>query len=285
MNQELKIGPCAIIYDGEFLGVCGDGLDFKVDAASQPATAAQSYNQPMDYLLTSLKISVSAPICRISQALGILFDQNQRLTLRALGQRLSGKRKPLRLIPLNPKDSVGYLIPGAVPDFNFQYHFHSDQPHAVTVSFDILPDADGTLVENIAVIGEDRALIPAVALIDAVALENTLAGYLAGLLGIEVDTGLFAGKIPEEKYGCAVIVEGQSDSRPREFDQFRAVVEFYHPERTRVMSSMAEFAATLPLYGLEFARSIQVVSQDYPAPAERDNSRYFRGKVTLSIII
>lgn len=285
MNQELKIGPCAIIYDGEFLGVCGDGLDFKVDAASQPATSAQSYSQPMDYTLTRLKVTVNASICRISRAMGMLFDQNKRLTLGALGHRLSEKRKALQLIPLNPEDSAGYLIPCAAPNFSFQYRFRSDSPHSLMISFDILPDADGILVENIAVTAAERAMIPVVALIDAVALENTLTGYLGDLLELEPGIDIFTGEIPEEKYGCVVVVEGQSGGRLLEFEQFQASVEFYHPERTRVMASMAELAAILPLYGLEFARSIQVASQDYPASAERDNTSYFRGKVTLSIII
>ncbi len=282
--NDLKIGPCAVIFRDEFLGVCDDGLQFSGTGAAQSVTAQQSYGQALDRTLTALSLTVTADIVRSARAMALLFDENGALGLSSLGQRFSSRSGELRLIPLNPLDSAGYRMRRAVPNLNFQYQFKASSPHTVRITFDMLPDADGLLVQCIEIGEADRALIPVNAIPDVLGLEQSLAAWLAALLGLTEDE-VHRGEIPELKYGCVVAVEGQVSGGPIESDMFQAVVTFYHPERSGVMVFMNELAGKLPVYGTTFARALQCTGQSFPAPVEHGTVSYFAGKVNLSIII
>lgn len=284
--NDLKIGPCAVIFRDEFLGVCDDGLQFSGTGAAQSVTAQQSYGQALDRTLTALSLTVTADIVRSARAMALLFDENGALGLSSLGQRFSSRSGELRLIPLNPLDSAGYRMRRAVPNLNFQYQFKASSPHTVRVVFDILPDADSLLVQCIEISEADRVLIPANTIPDVLELEQSLAAWLAALLGLTMNQDIFCARIPSEKYGCVVAVEGKSSTDSvREFDQYRAYVEFCHRNRTEVLAAMNSLAGMLPFYGLDFAQFIRDEGQSYPVPAAEDSNSLYRGKITLSITI
>ncbi len=281
--SDFKIGPCAVIYQDEFLGICDDGLQFRGESTSQAATAQQSYAQAVDRTLTALNPTVTAEVVRTARAMQLLFG-DAGPGIQDLGRRFSKRTAELKLIPLNPNDPTGYLIPCAVPDRSFQYQFKSSAPHTVKVTFAILPDAEGQLIRYIDA-APGRALIPQSSATDIIALEKSLAAHLAALLGLTMDQDIFCGEIPEHKYGCVVAVEGQTTAQIWETNTYQANMTFYHPERTGVMTLMNSLMAKLPLYGLDFAQTIQCTGQSFPAPAERGTVSHFNGRINLSIII
>lgn len=283
--NDLKIGPCAVIYQDEFLGVCDDGLQFRGESVSQAATSQQSYAQAVDRTLTALNLTVTVDVARPARAMALLFGENGALGLSALGRHFRGRSGELRLIPLNPLDSAGYRMRCAVPNLNFQYQFKSASPHMARITFDILPDADGLLVQCIEAGAADRALIPPNAAIDVIALEQALTACLAALLGLTENEEIYCGEIPELKYGCIVAVEGQVVGKAVETSTFQAAVTFYHPERAGVMAFMNTLTQKLPVYGISFARMIRYDGQVFPAPVEHGTISYFNGKVNLSIIV
>ncbi len=281
--SDFKIGPCAVIYQDEFLGICDDGLQFRGESTSQAATAQQFYAQTVDRTLTALNPTVTVEIIRTARAMQLLFGTDG-LSLQHLGQRFSTQTAELKLIPLNPNDPTGYLIPCAAPDRSFQYQFKSSAPHTARIVFAILPDADGQLIRYIDA-APGRALIPQSSTTDIIALEKSLATHLATLLSLTIDQDIFCGEIPEHKYGCVAAVEGQITGKTWETNIYQANVTFYHPERTGVMMLMNSLMAELPQYGLDFAQTIQCTGQSFPEPAERGTVSHFSGRINLSIII
>ncbi len=190
----------------------------------------------------------------------------------------------MRLIPLNPLDATGYRMRRAVPNLSFQYHFRATAPHQAQVTFDILPDADGLLVQCIEARTADRALIPSNPPPDVIALEQALAAWLAGLLGL-AGNEVCRGELPDEKYGCVVAVEGKLQNELFEVHEYRVYIEIIHRKREIVLDSMAALVGKLPQYELDFAKIIRETGQVYPTQSEKNNNRYFHGRINLAVTV
>lgn len=129
--------------------------------------------------------------------------------------------------------------------------------------------------------GGATATLPAAVEVSVVNVERALNQFIAGMLGLTIDTEIFRGAIIPGKDGCAVSVNrldlGRADAIPTVF----ALFECRDVDRDRVMNLTSALAARFPVQGMSVtvadgstvtARRIDVISAVVDT-AQADNGR------------
>jgi hypothetical protein len=152
-SENFKIGPCIVSYKGSALGATRDGIDLNLETDTIDLQCDQTYGQQLDRVVTGIKLSISLTLLEIDANFALLLDDNGRIATDRLGSRLTDAAGELLLTPLAETDTAGYRLPCAVLEPDAAYHAASQSPHTLKLKFTAWPDADGIMIEKVAVNG------------------------------------------------------------------------------------------------------------------------------------
>ena len=222
-SQNFKIGPCAVIFKGDVLGMTRNSSVLEFKSTYYDVTCSQGYDQSLEKQLRSMTISLTTEIMSVDNGLGLFLDENDRISLDRLGERQKQNGGELLLIPVNPSDMIAYRFPRAILLRDSACSFNENEEHTLKLEFEAsYIDDEDILFERIPVDEGQRVTLDTSSNIEPAAFERAMTAYIADKLNMTVDTDIFRGRVPINIDGCAVAmlkkqIQNTSTSQRYEF--------------------------------------------------------------------
>lgn len=253
-SQNFKIGPCAVIFKEEVLGITRNSSQLTFKATYHDAKCARAYQQSLGKRLTSMTISLATEIMSIDNGLGLFLDENDQITLDRLGERQNPNGGELVLIPISPSDMVAYRFPHAILLRNSTCSFNDNEEHSLQLEFEAnYVDGEEILFERIPVDEAQRVSLDTASNIEPAAFERAMTYYIADKLNMAVDTDIFRGGIPANIDGCGVEIAGHEKPGISSSDHYIIRFACIGESRDNVMQTINNLESKFPLYGENIA--------------------------------
>ncbi|MBU8902554.1 MAG: hypothetical protein KOO69_07425 [Victivallales bacterium] len=249
-SQNFKIGPCAVIFKGEILGMTQNSSLLEFQSTYHDSKCSQGYNQAIEKHLTSMTILLTAEIMSVDNGLGLFLDENDRISLDRLGERQSPMGGELLLIPISPSDMVAYRFPLALLLRNSKCAINANEEHSIQLEFEAnFQEEEQILFERIPVDEAQRVTVNTTSNIDPAAFERAMTYYIADKLNMTVDTDIFRGGIPVNIDGCGVALLGQEMQNSVSNPYYEISFVCLDDERDKVMKTIHDLMEHFPVYG------------------------------------
>jgi hypothetical protein len=249
-SQNFKIGPCAVIFKGDVLGITQDSSQLTFKAAYHDLKCSRAFQQSLGKRLTSMTISLITEIMSVDNGLGLFLDENDCITLDRLGERQNPDGGELLLIPISPSDMVAYRFPHAILLLNSTCSFSENKEHSLQLEFEAnYVDGEEILFERIPVDESMRVALEHPHTIEPAALERAMTGYIANKMNMTVDTDIFRGGIPINVDGCGVAFVGQEINNTETNQRYEICVSCIDNSRDNVMQIINDLVKKFPVYG------------------------------------
>jgi hypothetical protein len=249
-SQNFKIGPCAVIFKGDILGVTRKSSQLNFSGTYHDAQCSRAFHQTLGKRLMSMTISLTVEIMSVNDGLGLFLDENDRITLDKLGERQNPYGGELLLIPISPSDMVAYRFPKAILLFNSACSFNENEEHTLRLQFEAgFVEGEEILFERIPVDEAQRVNLDTSSGIETAAFERAMTAYIADKLGMTVDTDIFRGGIPVNIDGCGVTLAGRQIENTPATQHYIVSFSCINNSRDNVMQTIQELEDKFPVYG------------------------------------
>lgn len=248
-SQNFKVGPCAVIYKEEVLGITKESSNINFNSIYHDATCARAYKQSLAKRLLSMTLTFTTEVMAVDKSMGMFLDENECLTLDALGEKAEGGE--LLLIPVSPADSTGYRFPNALLIYNGTFSFHENREHRFKLQFEASFDEREVLFERVPIDEGMRVYLENPVAIEPAAFERAMTAYIAGKMNMTVDTDIFRGGIPINIDGCGVALVNQELQNIATNQRYEICVSYINHSRDNVMQVIHDLTEQFPLYGEE----------------------------------
>ena len=251
-SRNFKIGPCAVIFKGDVLGMTKNSSVLEFKSTYYDVTCSQGYDQSLEKQLRSMTISLKTEIMSVDNGLGLFLDENDCISLDRLGERQRQNGGELLLIPISPSDMVAYRFPNAMLLRNSTCSFNENEEHAIMLEFEAnYIDDEDILFERIQVDEAQRVSFDTSSNIEPAAFERAMTAYIADKLNMTVDTNIFRGGIPINADGCGVAFVGQKINNTEANQRYEICVSCIDNSRDNVMQIINDLGKKFPVYGEE----------------------------------
>ncbi|QSH42269.1 hypothetical protein P0136_03650 [Lentisphaerota bacterium ZTH] len=293
-SRNFKIGPCAVMYKGNFIGETKNSSVLNFRATYRDTKCSYAYDQPLEKRILSKKLTLSTEVLAIDNGLSLLFDEDDKFTLNGLGGKQSQNSGELLLIPLNKLDNVGYRIPKALLLQDVSCSFNEEEEHTLRLQFEAFFDENKVMLERFTVDESQRVKFATNNVVDPVWFERAITSWLADKFGMTVDTDIFRGGIPVNADGCGIALTGKKESNSSVSQRYEFCISCLGDTRDSVMKKIHEFATEFPVYGetitLEngepvYVKAILQKSMDFIQQMGNDGKIKNYGELILEVII
>ena len=243
-----KIGPCAIVFNGQFIGAAANA-ELTINSELEDIGADARYKDFVVRTIAGLTLFVDAEVRGIDPAMALLLDANGQLTSRLIASPLNSLARELLLIPCNAEDATGYRFPNAAAHKKTRYAFRDTAEHSLQLSFEAFPDSTGLIMEKIAVSDAQRQTLPQLPEIDPAQVERALTQLLAEKLHLTVDKDIFRGGLPLGVDGVGVELTEEKLSNTAGLRTIRAIVCCRNTSRDAVFAILHSLSGLFPVYG------------------------------------
>jgi len=251
-SQNFKIGPCAVIFKGDVLGIAKNSSILEFKSTYHDSKCSQGYNQSLEKHLTSMTISLTTEIMSVDNGLGLFLDENECITLDRLGERQSPNGGELLLTPVSPSDMVAYRFPNAMLLRNSSCAFNANEEHTLKLEFEAnYIEGEEVLFERIPVDEAQRVTLDTASNIELAAFERAMTAYIAEKMNMTVDTDIFRSGIPVNVDGCGVVLAGQKIQNEIADYCYSFCISCRNSSRDMVMQTIHNLGNQFPLYGEE----------------------------------
>ena len=247
-ETKFKIGPCAIVFNGQFIGATIGGAELTLDSTSSDIKTDQTLGQVLTKKLRGMTLTIETELREIENAMNLLLDSNGQLSLSLLGREITNSGE-LLMIPYNPEDSCGYHFPNVAIHKKTRYVFRETEEHSLQLSFEAFPNENGIIMEKIAVSDAQRQTLPMLPEIDPAQVERALTKYIAEKLNLTVDKEIFRGGLPLGVDGVGVELTREELSNSVGLRTVSATVECLNVNRDYVFTVIQKICSYLPAYG------------------------------------
>jgi len=141
-GTNFKIGPCAIVFNGQFIGATIGGTELILDSSALDIKTDQTFNQVLTKNLSGMTLSIETELREIENAMNLLLDSNGRLSLSSLGREITDSGAML-MIPYNPEDPIGYHFPNVAIHKKTRYVLRETEEHSLQLFFEAFPNGNG----------------------------------------------------------------------------------------------------------------------------------------------
>jgi hypothetical protein len=249
-SQNFKIGPCAVIFKGDVLGMTKNSSKLTFKSTYHDSKCSQGYNQSLEKHLTSMTISLTTEIMSVDNGLGLFLDENECITLDRLGERQKQNGGELLLIPINLTDMVAYRFPNALLLRNSTCTLNTNEEHTLKLEFEAsYIEEEQILFERIPVDEAQRTSIVNTNSIHPASLERAITAYIAEKLNLTIDTDIFRGSVPVNIDGCAVALVRKQIQNTSISQRYEFSVAYLDSDRDKVMKTIHDLACQFPVYG------------------------------------
>ena len=288
-SQSFKIGPCAVIFKGDIIGITRNSSQLTFRGTYHDAKCSRAFHQTLGKRLISMTISLTTEIMSVDAGLGLFLDENDRITLDKLGERQNPNGGELLLIPISPSDMVAYRFPNAVLLLNSTCSFNENEEHTLKLEFEAgFVDGEEILFERIPVDESQRASLITSSDIEPAVLERAMTAYIADKMNLTVDTDIFRGGIPVNVDGCGVYLDGQKIQNVVSDCYYSFCVSCMGSSRDDVMRTIHGLGNKFPLYGEEIDNiTVKAILKDSVkfSRTTSDGKIKHEGKLSLIAII
>jgi len=249
-SQNFKIGPCAVIFKGDVLGITRNSSALEFKATYYDVTCSQGYDQSLEKQLRSMTISLKTEIMSVDNGLGLFLDENDCISLDRLGERQRKDGGELLLIPVSPADMVAYRFPNAMLLRNSACNFNENEEHTLKLEFEAnYIDDEDILFERIPVDEGQRVSLNITNSIEPAAFERAMTAYIANKLNMTVDTDIFRGGVPVNIDGSGVAIVGQEIDNIPACQRYIIRFSCLDNSRDNVMKTINDLENQFPVYG------------------------------------
>jgi len=292
-SKNFKIGPCAVIFKGDVLGITQDSSQLTFKAAYHDLKCSRAYQQSLGKRLKSMTISLITEIMSVDNGLGLFLDENDCITLDRLGERQNPDGGELLLIPINPSDMVAYRFPHAILLLNSTCSFNENKEHSLQLEFEANFDEREVLFERVPVDEGMRVALEHQHTIEPAALERAMTAYIANKMNMTVDTDIFRGGIPINVDGCGVTLAGQKIQNEISDYYYSFCISCRNSSRDNVMQAIHDLGNQFPLYGEEInvngdaivIKALLKDSVEFSKQAEDNGKIKHEGELSLIVVI
>jgi hypothetical protein len=293
-SQNFKIGPCAVIFKGDVLGMTKNSSSLNFKSTYHDSKCNQAYNQSLEKHLTSMTISLTTEIMSVDNGLGLFLDENECITLDMLGERQSPNGGELLLISISPSDMVAYRFPLAILLRNSTCAFNENEEHSLQLEFEAnYLEGEEVLFERIPVDEAQRVSLDTASNIDPDAFERAMTIYIAAKLNMTVDTDIFRGGVPVNIDGCGIELVGNKIENNIVSQNYLIRFSCLDISRDKVMKTINALADQFPIYGETIiidgenteCKAILKNSSEYAQEISNNGKIKTRGEAVLIIII
>ena len=277
--ENIKIGNCAMIFNGQFIGATADGPELTIDSDSINITCDQAYNQVIIKKVGNITMTIEAKLREIDIGFGLLLDSNGRISMAELGKTLNGPGAELLLIPYNLADSTGYRFPNAAVHKKTRYAFNETEEHSIQLVFEAFPNENGIFMEKFTVEESQRLSLPTLPDINPAQIERALTKYIAEKLSLSVDKDIFRGGLPLGIDGVGVELTEEDLSNSAGLRTINAEVKCRNALRDQVFKMIYALADVFPAYGEtvivngEEIKLMAIMKKDVRFATEADSGR------------
>ena len=248
-SQNFKIGPCAVIFKGEILGMTQNSSLLEFQSTYHDSKCSQGYNQAIEKHLTGMTILLTTEIMSVDNGLGLFLDENDRISLDRIGERQSPMGGELLLIPISPSDMVAYRFPLALLLRNSKCSLNANEEHSIELQFEAnFDEEDQILFERIPVDEAQRFSISRTDIKPA-EFERAMTRYFADKLDLTIDTEIFRGRIPINMDACGVQIIGKTVQENLSCNRYQLRVSCIDVARDKTMETIHNLEINFPAYG------------------------------------
>ena len=248
-SQNFKIGPCTVIFKDEVLGETQGTSLIKVRSKYHTFTNDQITGIPIIRQLQNISVFFETELLAVDKGFNMLLDTDKKITMEEINWMREPDAGELKLIPVNPLDTVGYRFPRALLLRNSDLSINEDEEHTLRIEFEAVYDENELMIEEITISDADRINLNISTPIEPDALERAITNYIAGLLNLTVDTDIFRGGLPTNIDGCAVELRGEKIHNSIMGSKFHIKFTCIEQARDRVMKRIHTLANCFPVYG------------------------------------
>ncbi len=248
-ENSFKIGPCAVIFNGVFVGATAGGAEINLDSEFNDRSPDRIYKNNVTRDICALAVSVEAEVRAVDSAMALLLNANGQLSSLVIGKSLNAQTGELLLIPYNTSDNIGYRFPAAAVIPKTRYVFRETDEHSLLLHFSAFPSPSGIIMEKIAVSETQRLTLPVYPEINPAQVERALTQYIAGKLGLTVDKDIFRGGLPLGVDGVGVEMTEEELSNTPGVRTVRAQVSCRNINRDWVFQVIFTLTNVFPAFG------------------------------------
>lgn len=253
-SQNFKIGPCAVIFKGDILGMTKNSSVLEFKSTYYDVTCSQGYDQSLEKQLRSMTISLKTEIMSVDNGLGLFLDENDCISLDRLGERQKQNGGELLLSPISPSDMFAYRFPNALLLRNSICSFNENEEHSLKLEFEAnYIDDEDILFERVPVDEAQKVTLDITNNIEPAPFERAMTVYIADKLNMVVDTDIFRGRLPVNVDGCAVTLLGQEMQNTIAGQRYEINITCFDSDRDKVMKTIHDLAGQFPVYGESIA--------------------------------
>lgn len=149
---KFKMGSGVVSFDGDALGGTKDAPKFDYKTEFYESKCDQNGGQPARKIVTAVKVTITATFKEITTAMTALLGAGKKIDTSLIGSDIyaAANRKALLLTPIAEDDTDCYSFPAAVLLPQTDYSMSGTEEHGVTLTWEALADAEGTIMEIVA---------------------------------------------------------------------------------------------------------------------------------------